>query len=143
MSPDSSYGFADDLLNSLMDESDEDNLSMDLPAIDMDSSWLPDHIQPEVAANESDNIDNGDIVLSIAKEDLGKENQVKDEAVADPKKEEDQKTDESKFDFDFSAFNAPISSLGALAKEPAVKAKTARDEIEDFLSGNFDIDQPV
>ena len=143
MSPDSSYGFADDLLNSLMDESDEDNLSMDLPAIDMDSSWLPDHIQPEVAANESDNIDNGDNVLSIAKEDLGKENQVKDEAVADPKKEEDQKTDESKFDFDFSAFNAPISSLGALAKEPAVKAKTARDEIEDFLSGNFDIDQPV
>ena len=98
MSPDSSYGFADDLLNSLMDESDEDNLSMDLPAIDMDSSWLPDHVQPEVAANESDNSDN---------------------------------------------INAPISSLGALAKEPVVKAKTARDEIEDFLSGNFDIDQPV
>ena len=140
MSLDSSYGFADDLLNSLMDESDEDNLSMDLPAIDMDSSWLPDHIQPEVAATEIDNIDN---VLSTAKEDLGKENQVKDEAVTDPKKEQDQETDESKFDFDFSAFNAPISSLGALAKEPVVKAKTARDEIEDFLSGNFDIDQPV
>jgi twitching motility protein PilJ len=138
--PDSSYGFADDLLNSLMDESDEDNLSMDLPAIDMDSSWLPDHVQPEVAATEIDNIDN---VLPTAKENLAKENQVKDEAVADPKKEQDQETDESKFDFDFSAFNAPISSLGALAKEPVVKAKTARDEIEDFLSGNFDIDQPV
>jgi len=41
--------------------------------------------------------------------------------------------------------NAPINSSGSLkdlAKEPMVKVKTARDEIEDFLSGNFDIDQP-
>ena len=139
MPPDSSYGFADDLLNSLMDESDEDNLSMDLPAIDMDSSWLPVHVQPEVAANESDNSDN---LLSTAKE-----NQLKDEAVTDPKKEQEKEqekeTGESKFDFDFSAFNAPISALGALTKEPVAKVKTARDEIEDFLSGNFDIDQPV
>jgi len=50
MPSDSSYGFADDLLDSLMDESDEDNLSMDLAEISMDSSWLPNDHEPKIEA---------------------------------------------------------------------------------------------
>ena len=125
---DSSYGFTDDLLNSLMDESDENDLSMDLPEISMDSSWLPAPVKPEDEANESDN------VPPTPKEKLAKEPAVK---------KQDETTSESKFSFDFSESNDPVNSLGSLAKEPVAKVKAARDEIEDFLSGNFDLDEPV
>ena len=124
----SSYGFTDDLLNSLMDESDENDLSMDLPEISMDSSWLPDPVKPESGENESDN------VPPTPNDKLAKDHAVK---------KQDETTSESKFSFDFSESNDPVNSLGSLAKEPVAKVKTARDEIEDFLSSNFDIDEPV
>ena len=125
---DSSYGFTDDLLNSLMDESDENDLSMDLPEISMDSSWLPAPVKPESGANESDNVP-----------PTPKENLAKDHAV----KKQDETTSESKFSFDFSESNDPVNPLVSSAKEPVAKVKAARDEIEDFLSGNFDLDEPV
>jgi hypothetical protein len=125
---DSSYGFTDDLLNSLMDESDENDLSMDLPEISMDSSWLPAPVKPESGANESDN------VPPTPNDKLAKDHAVK---------KQDETTSESKFSFDFSESNDPVNPLVSLAKEPVAKVKAARDEIEDFLSGNFDLDEPV
>jgi twitching motility protein PilJ len=132
----SSYGFTDDLLNSLMDESDENDLSMDLPEISMDSSWLPDPVKPESGEKESDSL--GTSLGTADKEKLSKQEPVKDLI-----EKKDEEKSESKFDFDFSKLNDPINSLGTLAKEPVAKVKTARDEIEDFLSSNFDIDEPV
>jgi twitching motility protein PilJ len=116
MPSDASYGFADDLLDSLMDESDEDDLSMDLPEISIDSSWLPNNGEPEVGVNEV-----GNVAPTIKQEAF---------------------KDDSKFELDFSALNDPINSVGDLSKDPIAKVKMARDEIEDFLSSNFDLDQP-
>ncbi len=129
MPSDSSYGFTDDLLNSLMDESDEVDLSMDLPEIPMDFSWLPDPVKTESEESESDNF-----------EDSDKKKLVKQDSVKGLSNKQDEEKNESKSDF--STLNAPVNSLGSLAKAPEAKVKTARDEIEDFLSGNFDLDEP-
>ena len=90
------YGFADNLLESLMDESDEEfeNLSMDLP----DLQTLP-HLP---------NLNND----SLEAEDRNIEL-------------------ESEHEFDFSAFDLPIED----------SINTARAEIDDFLSGNLDIEE--
>ncbi len=90
------YGFADNLLESLMDESDEefDNLSMDLP----DLQTLP-HLP---------NLNNDSLETEDSNIEL-----------------------ESEHEFDFSAFDLPIED----------SINTARAEIDDFLSGNLDIEE--
>ena len=118
----SSYGFADDLLDSLMDESDEDGLSMYLPEINIDSSWLPNSGETEVVVAT---VKQQPIELEPTKDIITQIKAASDEiarVVA-------------------SVTQEPIELEPA--KDPITKVKAARDEIEDFLSSTFDFDQPI
>jgi len=127
-----SYGFADNLLDSLMEESNEGiaSLSMDLPDLSIDTA-LP-LINPLESMNTS----------SDGLEDL-----------SDLSNDSD-----SEFDFDFSAFDDLVdddSNLDAASLESSINVNpntnnantsinatiAAREEIDDFLSSTFGFEE--
>ncbi len=117
-SSESSYRFADNLLDSLMEESDEE-----IPDLSMDLSGL--------------SLDDDDLSLSgEASVDLKTE---ANNSLESSSEDSHARDSESQFDFDFSVFNE-IEDLGSI-KDTEDSIVTARAEIDDFLSGALGIEE--
>ncbi|NMF60783.1 methyl-accepting chemotaxis protein [Pseudanabaena yagii] len=122
------YGFADDLLDSLMDESDTgiNDLSTSFPDLSVDNSAIPS----EPSEHTTDMANPMEMLADGGSDDR-----------------------ESQFDFDFSAFDELIddisnptpASLDSINSNPnssdtSSNSVAARAEIEDFLSGALGLD---
>jgi methyl-accepting chemotaxis protein len=123
------YGFADNLLDSLMDEADEefDSLSMNLPDLQT-LPHLPDFTELSLETEDSNSELESEFDFSAF--DLPEEDSI-NSARTEMSIETEDSNSELESEFDFSAFDLP--------EEDSINS--ARAEIDDFLSGSLDIEE--